>query len=378
MSAAARVLVAAGTALSLASLGLTVDNLRRLRTPDPRAAPPTERVAVLVPARDEAADITDCVRALLAATDGWPAPVEVVVLDDGSVDGTAGLVRGLDDPRVRVVDGTPPPAGWLAKPWACHELAGAAHPRARVLVFVDADVRVAPGGLAATVDLLRSSGLDLVSPHPRQLAHGVAERLVQPLLAWSWLSMLPLGAAERSARPTLTAANGQLLAVDTAAYRAVGGHTAGEVLDDIALLRRLKGAGRHGVVADGTATASCRMYRGAGELREGYAKSLWSAFGSRRGTVGVLALLLVTHVVPPAAALGGSRVGLVGYLAGVASRALAARRTGARPLDALAHPASVIALAGLTVDSWRRRRAGTLRWRGRPVETGGDVTAGAA
>ena len=58
----------------------------------------------------------------------------------------------------------------------------------------------------------------------------------------------------------------------------------------------------------------------------------------------------------------------MGYLAGVASRALAARRTGARVRDAVAHPVSVLAVGALTVDSLRRRRAGTLRWRGRPVE----------
>jgi hypothetical protein len=372
------VLVRAGTALALASLGLTVDNVRRLRTPDPAAAAPTERVAVLVPARDEAAGIRDCVQALLAAVDGWPAPVEVLVLDDGSTDGTGARVRALADPRVRVLDGTPPPAGWLAKPWACHQLVGAAHPDAGVYVFVDADVLVTPHGLAATVDLLRRAGLDLVSPHPRQLAEGPAERLVQPLLAWSWLATLPLGLAERSPSPSLAAANGQVLAVAATAYRAAGGHPRDEVLDDIGLLRALKRAGRRGVVADGTHVATCRMYRGAGELREGYAKSLWAAFGSRGGAAGVLALLGLAHVVPAVAALGGSRVGLAGYLAGVASRALAARRTGMRVGDAVAHPVSVLAVGALTVDSWRRRRAGTLRWRGRPVEAAPDQRPAAA
>ncbi|PVZ08259.1 glycosyltransferase [Actinomycetospora cinnamomea] len=373
-----RPLVGAGTALALASLGLTLDNLRRLRTPDTSAGPPTERVAVLVPARDEAAGIRDCVRALLDAVDGWPGPVEVLVLDDGSTDGTGTRVRELGDPRVRVLDGTPTPAGWLAKPWACHQLTAAAHPDTGVYVFVDADVLVAPAGLAATVDLLRRTGLDLVSPHPRQLAEGPAERLVQPLLAWSWLAMLPLGIAERSPRPSLSAANGQVLAVDATAYRAAGGHPRDRVLDDIALLRALKAAGRRGVVADGTPVATCRMYRGADELREGYAKSLWAAFGSPGGAVGVLALLGLVHVVPAVAALAGSRVGLVGYLAGVASRALAARRTGSRVGDAVAHPVSVLAVAALTADSWRRRRAGTLRWRGRPVEAAPESRPAAA
>ncbi|GAA4893047.1 glycosyltransferase [Actinomycetospora straminea] len=353
---------ALGTALALASLGLTVDNLRRLRVPDPTAPPPRERVAVLVPARDEEADIVDCVRALLAAVEGWPVPAEILVLDDGSTDTTAARVRALG---VRVLDGVPPPPGWLAKPWACHQLARAT--TADVLVFVDADVRVAPHGLAATVDLLRRAGLDLVSPHPRQRAEGPAERLVQPLLAWSWLATLPLGIAERSPRPTLSAANGQLLAVDARAYREAGGHPPDQVLDDLALLRALKRHGRRGVVADGTAVAECRMYHGAAEVRAGYTKSLWAAFGTRPSAAAVVGMLVLVHVVPALAALRGSRVGLVGYLAGVASRVLAARRTGARPGDAVAHPVSVLAVAALTVESWRRRRAGTLRWRGRPV-----------
>lgn len=353
---------AVGSGLALTSLGLTVDNLRRLRVPDPSAPPPRERVAVLVPARDEEADIVDCVRALLAAVEGWPVPAEILVLDDGSTDTTAARVRALG---VRVLDGAPTPAGWLAKPWACHQLARAT--AADVLVFVDADVRVAPHGLAATVDLLRRTGLDLVSPHPRQRAEGPAERLVQPLLAWSWLATLPLGVAERSPRPSLSAANGQLLAVDARAYRAAGGHPPDQVLDDLALVRALKRHGRRGVVADGTRVAECRMYHGAAEVRAGYTKSLWAAFGTRPRAAAIVGLLALVHVVPALAALGGSRVGLVGYLAGVASRVLAARRTGTRPGDAVAHPVSVLAVAALTVDSWRRRRAGTLRWRGRPV-----------
>jgi hypothetical protein len=139
------------------------------------------------------------------------------------------------------------------------------------------------------------------------------------------------------------------------------------VLDDVALVRAVKAAGGRGGVADGTALATCRMYEGWAQVRDGYAKSLWSATGSPAGAAGVLALLGAAYVVPPLAALAGSRTGLAGYAAAVVGRALVARRTGGRVPDTLAHPASVALLAWLTGLSWRGRRRGTLAWRGRPL-----------
>jgi hypothetical protein len=218
------------------------------------------------------------------------------------------------------------------------------------------------------VTLLRFAGLDLLSPYPRQLAGSPAERLVQPLLQWSWLTTLPLRAAERSPRPSLAAANGQLLAVDAAAYRRAGGHASVReaMLEDIALLRAVKGSGGRGTVADGSRIATCRMYDGWPALRDGYAKSLWSAFGSPVGAAAVVGALGATYVLPPLAALRGSRAGLVGYAAAVAGRVAVGRRVGARVWpDALAHPLSVGLFGWLTALSVWRRRRGTLRVSGR-------------
>jgi hypothetical protein len=378
MSAVGRATVRAGAALSVASLALTVDNLRRLRVPpDPAGTEgDLDRVVVLLPVRDEVADVEACVRSLLVAASYGPGRARVVVLDDGSTDGTGDVLAGLGGlAGFEVLRGTPTPPGWLGKPWACKQLADhAAVLDAEVLVFVDADVRLRPDALAATVAQLRLSGLDLVCPYPRQEARTPAERLVQPLLQWSWLSTLPLGAAETSPRPSLTAANGQLLAVRATTYRRAGGHRAvrGEVLEDVALLRAVKAAGGHGVVTDGSDIASCHMYDGWDDLRAGYGKSLWAAFGSPAGAAGVVALLALAHVVPAAAAVRGSRAGLVGYAASVASRALVARRTRGRVHpDVWAHPLSVLAFGALTADSVVGRRRGTLRWKGRPVEVAG-------
>jgi hypothetical protein len=349
-------LVALGTALAVGGAAHAAVNARMLRRPG--RAGDLDGVSVLVPARDEAAGITECLASI------GPVP-ELLVLDDGSTDGTGALARAAG---ARVLDGRPLPPGWLGKPWACAQLAAAS--AGDVLVLVDADVRLAPGAVAAAVALLADSGLDVVCPFPRQAARTPAERLIQPLLQWSWLTSLPLRVAETSTRASLTAACGQFLVVRRAALERAGGFAAvrDAVLDDLALVRAVKAAGGRGGVVDGTDLASCRMYAGWRELRAGYGKSLWAAFGSPAGAAGALGLLGLTYVLPAAAALRGSRLGAVGYAAGVASRVITGRRTGARVWpDALAHPVSIGVLGYLTAASLRDRRRGRLQWKGRAV-----------
>ncbi|MGI8695957.1 MAG: glycosyltransferase family 2 protein, partial [Mycobacteriales bacterium] len=245
-----------------------------------------------------------------------------------------------------------------------------ADPTAQILVFLDADVRLGPDAVASTVDLMRRTGLDFATPMPALRTRGRAERLVQPLLPWSVLTFLPVRSAERSARPSLVAAAGPFFAVRRDAYDRAGGHAAvrGEVVEDIALARALRRAGSPGGIVDGSGIATARMYDGWAAVRDGYAKSAWCAFGSPARGVAVMTGLLVAYVAPPAAALAGSRIGAIGYAAGVVSRAVAAHRTGGRLLpDVLAHPASVAAAAWITGRSIRAHRRGTLTWKGRPV-----------
>jgi len=341
-------------------------NAALLRRPVPQPPEVREPVSVLIPARNEVDRLGGLLGDLLVQR--GVSDLEVLVLDDDSTDGTGDLAGqfSLRDSRFRVLEGSLPLPGRLGKPSACERLAGVA--RGSVLVFVDADVRLAPHALAATVDLLRRHRLDLVSPYPRQEAVGALERLLQPLLQWSWASTLPLRLAERSPRPSLSAANGQLLAVDAGTYRRAGGHAAvaDQVLDDITLLRAVKAVGGRGGVVDGTDLASCRMYRTPADLVDGYSKSLWAATGSPAASCAVGAALALTYVLPPVAALLGSRAGLVGYAAGVAGRAVVARRTGGRVVpDAAAHPISVVLLLWLGARSWRGHRRGTLTWKGR-------------
>jgi hypothetical protein len=367
MRRAARWCVAAATIATTAATAHTIVNAALLRRPSATPPPLAARVSVLLPVRDEEHRVEPCLRALLAQT---ADRLDIIVLDDGSTDRTAEVVKSVadGDSRVRLITGDPLPPASLGKPHACAQAAHHADPASEVLIFVDADVILLPHAIESTVDLLLSSGLDLVSPYPRQVTETVAERLVQPLLQWSWLTFLPLKLAEKSARPSLSAANGQLIAVRRDIYDKAGGHTAvqAEVIEDVALLRAIKRSGGRGVVVDGTALASCRMYDGASALADGYGKSLWAAFGSPAGAVAVSSALAAIYVLPAVAALAGNPVGLVGYLAGVAGRVAAARTTGGRVWpDSFAHPASIVALVALTARSWRNR--GKTQWKGRSV-----------
>lgn len=378
----ADVAVVAAVVLLVAVTALTghawVNAARWLRRLPARPVEVAEAVSVLLPLRDEATRVAGCLRALLAQR-GVPR-LRIVVLDDGSTDGTADVVRAIagGDPRVTLLTGAAPPPGWLGKPHACQQLAERADPAATALVFVDADVVLAPYAVAAAVTELRAARVTLLSPYPRIVVATAADRLVQPLLQWLWLTFLPLRAMERSRRPALAAAGGQFLVVDRAGYAAAGGHAAvrDKILEDIELARAVKRAGGRIALADASRLAACRMYPDWPALRDGYTKSLWASFGHPGAAAAVVTLLLLLYTAPPLLAVGALLAGapavaataFAGYLAGVAGRVVTARATGGRwwP-DALAHPVSVAVLGWLTLRSYHLRKRRRLTWRGRPV-----------
>ena len=218
-------------------------------------------MSILVPARDEAHRIAPTIRSLLAQT--GLADLEILVLDDGSTDGTADVVAAAAecDPRVRLLPGTPPPQGLLGKPHACAQFAAAARGRCWSSSTPTSCSRRTPSRRRSRCCAGRRP-LDLLSPWPRQLAAGRGRRLVQPLLPWSWLVSLPLRLAERSRRPSMAPPTGSSCVIEAAALARAGGWqaVAGAVLDDIAVARVIRAAGGRTGIADGSTLATCRMY----------------------------------------------------------------------------------------------------------------------
>lgn len=362
--------------LALGAVALTAHtawNLRKLRRLEPSATPIDEAIGVLIPARNEQDSLIDAVRSVQAQEN--LVNLSIHVLDDGSSDGTAVIAdtAAASDSRVHVIhapDADPPP-GWLGKNYACARLADSAAD-ARVLVFMDADVVLERDAINALVNELRSTDSTLIAPYPRQLAETWLERLVQPLLAWSWMTTVPLGIAESGQWASMSVANGQLLAFDAEGYRRVGGHESvrSEVIEDVALMRRVRESGERALTVDGSSLATCRMYRTSTDLIDGYTKSAWNAFGGPVGSIAANSLLIGLYVLPTATVLmgnGRSRAwGLVGYAAAVTGRILVARDTGERVLpDAFAQPLSIVAFASINALSWWRHLRGQNHWKGR-------------
>ncbi|APE34081.1 glycosyl transferase [Nocardia mangyaensis] len=381
MRAAGRYLTWAGTGLAALGAATAAYNLATLRTLPRQVSGVIEPVTVCVPARDEADRLPDLIADLRAQT-GVPR-LRVLILDDASTDGTyeAALAAIGGDDRFTVLRSAAHPApGWTGKAAACARLAARTDDAA--LVFIDADVRLTPQAVAAAVTELRKREAGMVSAWPVQVTGSVTESLVQPLLAWSWASTLPLGPANHSLRPSTAVACGQFLAVDAEAYRAAGGHgaVAASATEDLDLARAVRRAGHRTALVTASHAARTRMYTGATELTDGYTRWLWSAYGGRLDTGAAVGLFVaLAYWIPPLAAVLGRgrtrRAGLLGYLAAVTSRLLArATETRHRPThadlaSALAHPVGVGHYLALWARSHHRYRTGRLRWKQRPLVT---------
>ena len=327
-----------------------------------------DSIEVLIPARNEVDDIHDCVTSALAQT--GLAHLRVTVLDDGSTDGTAAALSRIDDPRLTVLTGNDElPHGWIGKPWACARLAEQSG--ADYLVFIDADVRLMPSAIARTIALLSAENLALISPYPQQIATGTLNRLIQPLLQWSWFSTVPLRLARETTRPSLAVANGQFLVCRRSDYLTSGGHAAvrGEVLEDLMLLRNFYRHGLTGSVADGTNLAQCRMYPRGKDLIDGYTKSLWAAFGGAAGSIFINTFLITVFTLPLLGLFTRDwPVALVALVGASWGRLIVAVKTKQHRFpDALLHSISIAVFAGLNVLSWVRHLRGTNSWKGRAV-----------
>ncbi len=335
------------------------------------------RLSICIPARDEVVNIGRSVTAALQTR--WPE-LEVIVVDDRSRDGTAEAARlaGKGDPRLRVVEGVEPPAGWAGKPWACARAAGEA--RGEVICFVDADVVLDPDAVPALIGAMLERRLSLVSAFGTWELVGFWERVVIPAVGWLIRGAVDLDRVNDPGRPEAFA-NGQIILVERSAYEGMDGHgvVRDQILEDVRLAERFKRRGRAVGLMVAPWAFRVRLYSSLGEIVRGYAKNLYEGMG-RKPILGFGAVLFifVGSLLPFLALIGGIYVraswgwGIPGdgwllwtavvCILQVIFRWRLERRDGRSGAIAWAHPLANIVLVAILI---RSMFAIEVRWKGR-------------
>jgi len=342
-----------------------------LYAPLPRAGSTRARCSVLIPARNEEANIAPALRSILQSEN---ADLEVIVLDDGSSDRTAQIVRDFAscDPRVRLETAPALPSGWCGKNFACNQLAAfAQYP---ILVFMDEDVRVSrPDSLARLAMFVGQSGAALASGVPREETVGFVEKLIIPLIHFVLLGFLPLWRMRKSTDLRFAAACGQILAVRHEAYARAGGHAAiaNHIHDAVALTRSFRARGFATDLFDATDAFHCRMYRSAADVWHGFAKNAHEGLAKPQLIIPATLLLLGGQVLPPIlAAFAPSPLALIATTAAYLPRLIAVARFRQSLLCALLHPVGICALVAIQWFAFfRSLRNRPSVWKGRAYST---------
>ena len=371
--------VAVATVLVLLFQGAALWLARQMPGLEPPAEEPpataAEPVSVVIAARDEESDLPATLDALLAQD--HPS-LEVVVVEGGSRDGTRRAVESYL-PRVRLVDEPPLPEGWVGKNWACWT--GALATTAPWLLFLDADVRLAPSAVRTTLAWARREGAAHASIAPRVEMQGFWERTILPFYVQMVLTYFRAPHVNRDSSRTAMA-NGQYWLVRRSDYLRLGGHEAvrEKVLEDVAIARRFRSAGLRLRLAWAPELAVTRMYRDRHEMFEGLLKNIhdteFSAVRQAALLVGLVGLFWLPLAVLPIGLLLSSpwitALGAVLYLALFGKHVLFARAVGAPAAYGLLFPVAVGFYVVAVVTSIARGLArGTVTWKGRAYPVAG-------
>ncbi|MGQ9836538.1 MAG: glycosyltransferase [Cyanobacteriota bacterium] len=246
--------------------------------PDEKAAEVAaamERLAVIVPAYNEAENVVDCLSSILEST---AAPLQVWLVDDDSTDNTWELAQTLaaerQDSRLHLLKGDPRPQGqvWVGKNWACAQAVAVI--AADYLLFVDCDVRLGAGAIEAALIHLLETKSGLVTVGPQLVCGCLAEWLVQPIM----MTILAVGynfAAVNDPNSCKAFAFGPFMLFQRSAYEQIGGHAgvADVVVEDVALGQRIKTSGLGLKIYLGGSRVRSRMYANGAALWEGWTKN---------------------------------------------------------------------------------------------------------
>jgi glycosyltransferase involved in cell wall biosynthesis len=255
------------------------------------------KVSVVIPARNEEANLERCLRSLVVQRG---VSFEILVVNDASTDRTRSIAESFTRVRqcpfiamnedlmdVHVIDAPDPlPAGWTGKAnalVAAENATGEAALHGEWILFTDADTEHLEGSLAGAVAEAEAQNADLLSYSPEQLLTGIRQQLLMPVIFGELAFQYSPRRVSDPAMPD-AAANGQYLLVRTRTHRELGGYAsvATELLEDVALARRYKSSGKRILFRLGRGLVRTRMYNSWDDLRLGWTKNLALLFPDAR------------------------------------------------------------------------------------------------
>ena len=328
-------------------------------------------VDVVVPARDEAAGIGAALRSLLAQD--YAGPLRVIVVDDGSTDGTGALARAIADPRLLVLHGQARPPGWSGKLWAVAQ--GVDRTDADLILLTDADIVHDPAHVATLAAKAERDGLDLVSEMVQLRCTSWAERALVPAFVFFFQLLYPFAAVNDPARATAAAAGGTML-IRRRALDRIGGIAAvrGALIDDVALAAAVKRGGRIWI-SHSSLARSVRPYPSAADVWRMVARTAYVQLRfSPWILLGTIAGLGLVWLAPPGLALFGHgwarALGALAWAGSAASFLPTLRRFRLSPVRAAMLPLIACFYMAATVGSaidhhrgrgvvWKRRAYGS-------------------
>lgn len=363
-------------AILMVNLILNLRSLHKLDNKKGGFCGPFPLISVLVPARNEEANIATCLESL--RKQDYPN-YEILVLDDNSSDSTAAIVESIaaEDSRVKLLHGEPLPEGWAGKPFACHQLAAQA--KGSWLLFTDADTTHSPSMLSHAMAYALEHRVSLLSGLPLQSTVSPSQKMVIPALYFVILTCFPLWWLQGSAKPKPGLVIGQFIFVEAKDYHEVGGHEAvkGRIIEDVFLGLEFAHHGKRQGVVDLSEEVSCRMYTTGSELWQGFTKWTYSVSCFSKaalvllmvgGTVLFLGpfIMMAWHLFPFFSAPGWFAIIMTQVTFIIAMRAMIDHRFGQSEVYSLSHPAAILfmLLSGVyaTVKqltgsgvSWKRR-----------------------
>ena len=254
---------------------------------------PAPLVSIMVPAKDEAKGIENCIRSLLEQD--YPN-FEVLVVDDRSTDNTAEIVERIanETGRVRLVRIKELPAGWTGKTHALHVCTQSA--KGEWFLFVDADTRLERACVRILIRDAIDNRADLESMLPSLECNSFWERTIQPFAGVCLMVLYPLHKVNDPQCMDHGFANGQFILMRRTAYEKIGGHESvrDKFVEDIHLGRRTREFGLGLRVVMAPALASVRMYSSLREIVRGWSRILYSAVNCKPAKLyGLLAAIFV-------------------------------------------------------------------------------------